>query len=154
MTIKTCPKCEKTKNLESFGMRRDGRPTGICKKCAAKNTKDWREKNPERKRESQRTWEKNNPDRVRHHSLMRRYGISLEERKALGNRCYICGTKYDLHVDHDHRTGEVRGILCRRHNLGLGQFNDDPIMLLRAVDYLMGTLRDLIVLTVKERFIK
>jgi hypothetical protein len=114
----------------------------------------WKEKNPERSKAIARSWEKNNPDKVKNNVLKRRYGITLDERNAMGDRCYICGSQYDLHVDHDHRTGKVRGILCRRHNLGLGHFDDDPLMLLRAVDYLMGTLQDFIVLKVKEKFME
>ncbi len=55
-----------------------------------------------------------------------------------GNTCAVCvqvGVER-RHVDHDHRTGEVRGILCVNCNGGLGQFRDDPAVLRRAADYL------------------
>lgn len=72
-----------------------------------------------------------------------KYGLTLEqieEMAALG--CAICGTTdwpghhNRPHVDHDHDTGEVRGILCSECNTGLGKFKDDPVLLARAVDYL------------------
>lgn len=80
--------------------------------------------------------------------LMRKYGITQADYDALlaaqGGGCALCGktaaeqTRYTefLHVDHDHVTGRVRGLLCDQHNLLLGRFNDDPALLRRAADYL------------------
>lgn len=76
----------------------------------------------------------------------RTYGISSEEYKALyasqGGRCAICrratGAARRLAVDHNHKTGEVRGLLCKPCNrYGLGMFaRDDPEVFDRAADYL------------------
>lgn len=84
--------------------------------------------------------------------MRRKYGIGHADYdrmlKAQGGGCALCGkrpeeqarySKY-LHVDHNHDTGEVRGLLCDQHNLLLGRFNDDPVLLRRAVDYLEGVL--------------
>jgi len=73
------------------------------------------------------------------------YGISPEDYlrifAAQGGRCGICRNKprtIRFAVDHDHKTGEVRGILCKRcnHDL-LGGGHDDVMMLFRAIQYLL-----------------
>jgi Autographiviridae endonuclease VII len=75
------------------------------------------------------------------------YGLSLEEYNALlalqNGVCAICEEKSDrtLCVDHCHLTRLVRGLLCRRCNLGLGYFRDDPRLLLKAVLYLRHARR-------------
>lgn len=53
--------------------------------------------------------------------------------------CAICGkwvTEREANVDHCHRSGKVRGLLCRDCNLGLGNFKDDPALLALAIKYL------------------
>jgi recombination endonuclease VII len=83
----------------------------------------------------------------RHYHLVRRYGVSAAQVAAWiesqGGVCPICLTGLDgkAHVDHDHETGEVRGILCFNCNGGLGQFGDNVRRLQRAIDYLRGELQ-------------
>jgi len=60
-------------------------------------------------------------------------------------KCKICGSKLGtillgkLNIDHDHKTGKVRGLLCRSCNMGLGSFKDNLILLRSAVKYLEET---------------
>ena|SRR3990167_6211218 len=61
--------------------------------------------------------------------IMRRYGLTKEEsaslmRKRLESDCEICGSKYKLHIDHDHSSGRIRGILCFRCNTVLAAMED------------------------------
>lgn len=59
--------------------------------------------------------------------------------EAQGGMCAVCVQPLSIsksHVDHDHGTGGVRGILCFNCNGGLGQFKDDPERLRRAAQYL------------------
>jgi hypothetical protein len=80
--------------------------------------------------------------------LKRRYGITLDQFNRLlaaqGGHCVFCeATKeksgHRLAVDHDKKTGRVRGILCRRHNSALGTLGDTPEALEKVMEYLRGT---------------
>lgn len=65
--------------------------------------------------------------------------IAVLEVRQCG-RCAICATpvtrERGLQVDHCHKSGDVRGLLCAACNLGLGQFRDDPKLLQAAIEYL------------------
>lgn len=71
-------------------------------------------------------------------NLKYRYNMNLEQREAMGQRCAICGREDRPVVDHDHRTGRIRGILCHRCNIALGHLGDSPNRLLSAVMYLLA----------------
>jgi hypothetical protein len=61
------------------------------------------------------------------------------ELAAQGGGCAICGRppteSRQLDIDHDHRTGEVRGLVCNPCNQGLGLFRDDPFLIMAAATY-------------------
>ena len=71
--------------------------------------------------------------------LKRKYGMTIEQYDAMleaqGGGCFICGRPpredISLHVDHDHSTGKVRGILCFCCNNALADFQEDPALLRR-----------------------
>jgi hypothetical protein len=73
--------------------------------------------------------------------LRHRYGIGgaefVELVRAQGGRCLICGRLDPQHVDHDHVTGQIRGVLCFNCNGGVGQFADDPERRFAAAAYLL-----------------
>jgi hypothetical protein len=85
-------------------------------------------------------------NRVRHKQVKRpdrsRPAIPIavfnEMKKAQRGRCAICRrtSKRELHIDHCHKTGKVRGLLCSACNPALGAFKDDPKLLMAAVRYL------------------
>jgi hypothetical protein len=79
------------------------------------------------------------PEGRRKRHLRETYGITPEEEKRLREAqeglCPICGSPAQV-VDHCHTTGRVRGLLCHKCNRGLGHFMDNPVMLVRALEYL------------------
>jgi hypothetical protein len=85
-----------------------------------------------------------NPEVAFRAMLKYRYGLSLERWAEMlaeqGGRCAICRVRPTeekrLSVDHDHETGENRGLLCQECNLGLGKFRDNTVRLRAAADYL------------------
>ena len=160
---KRCRVCGKTKPLDDFyrmaGMR-DGYRSE-CKRCNLDARAERYRANPEKEIERVRAWQRANPDKVRaaderarqsgrkqlsnrRSHLKRKFGLTLEDYErmleAQGGGCFICGTPPpdggSLHVDHDHETGTVRGLLCFTHNNALGDFDDDPALLRAALRYL------------------
>lgn len=126
-----CRDCKETKYIAIMSK---SHPT-ICRPCARARMRAWIEANPTR-------WE-----RARRKShLKKRYGITVDDYNAMldaqGGGCAICGgaqadgRDFRLHVDHDHETGRVRGILCGSCNRGLGNLGDDPDRCEAAAKYL------------------
>ncbi len=72
--------------------------------------------------------------------LKKNYGLTPEQDAALGDTCAVCLrgklSGGNRHVDHDHVSGRVRGVLCRRCNTGIGMLGDSLIGVLRAAEYL------------------
>ena len=82
-------------------------------------------------------------------SYMALYGLSKEDylllKKEQNNSCALCGRHEDmvkrgLVVDHDHTTGELRGLLCNDCNTSLGKLGDNEVGLTRALRYVKGEL--------------
>lgn len=95
----------------------------------------------ERRPLTERAYRESHREQIRAAERKRMYGLTLEQYEAMieaqGGKCAICGKHMEKpHVDHDHMTGEVRGLLCRRCNLALGIFGEDISILRAAVRYL------------------
>jgi hypothetical protein len=103
----------------------------------------------ERKNRIQREHRQKRPDLYKGYSLKKGYGISLETYNEMleqqGHVCAICGKPEQivakgrikaLAVDHNHATGEVRGLLCQACNKALGLLQDDVSLFTKSIQYL------------------
>jgi hypothetical protein len=112
-------------------------------------------KSKEEIREYKRQWSVANKEKIKQYIInskqqrrklkLKHYGITPEQYNEIFNRqkgkCAICGKpqtelKKRLHIDHNHITGEIRGLLCFNCNLILGMSNDNSEQLRNAADYL------------------
>jgi hypothetical protein len=162
--VKPCKKCGETKPLSEFyraaGMR-DGYRSE-CKVCHLAQQKLWYQANRQRAIASVKRWQQENKERLHEYRRGYRRRRKVEERNAYlpctfgmsnadydtllagqAGGCAICGKRpgtISLHVDHDHESGEVRGLLCVGCNNALGQFKDSVELLARASSYVFGDL--------------
>jgi hypothetical protein len=87
------------------------------------------------------------PQSLRKNQLKWKYGLTLDQYDELftqqGDKCVICGgvnkNGKRLFVDHDHKTGKIRGLLCSQCNTMFGMAGDNPQILANAIEYLKGT---------------
>ena len=108
-----------------------------CKPCHSKKVNDHKKRV---------NYQSPNQDfHYRSWSLKTRYGITESQYNEMlasqNNRCAICETPADkqdrlMAVDHCHKTGVIRGLLCNSCNLGIGSFRDNPRLLQGAISYL------------------
>lgn len=63
---------------------------------------------------------------------------SPEQSKAWREKNKEHISQYSAHIDHDHKTGEVRGIICNRCNMGIGHLGDNPEIVKKALKWLGG----------------
>lgn len=96
------------------------------------SAKAWAKRNPEKARENATQYRKSahGSRKRQEHSLLSRYGISLAEFDRLvasqGGHCASCGRSgKQLVIDHSHRTGKVRGLICQRCNVLIGYMERD-----------------------------
>lgn len=128
---------------EKYGHTLRYKKGNSCVECQRLKTEDPEVKKA-RKAASER--HRNNPSNtIKLRYLKLRYGLTVEQFKAMevaqGGLCKICrrpprGRWDRLHVDHDHVTGEVRGLLCNNCNMVLGRVLDSIEILEAAIEYL------------------
>lgn len=144
---KSCTHCKEVKPLYDYHSdkyAKDGK-RWICKKCAEKQRRELYRKDPQKYRNLRKNFYYKNLEESRKKAILSNkksfYGLEPEAFKEMvrsqNSKCLICSRSSDkLHVDHDHKTKEIRGLLCLQCNVGLGMFGDNPIVLQSALDYL------------------
>lgn len=136
--VKRCTDCKTIKPVEEFANQRttSGYWTrgSICQPCRSRRMREWNAKH--------------STGKLLNGNLIKSHGITLAEYNAIlaaqGGVCAICGLpplntnkrNRRLSVDHCHDCGANRKLLCSRCNNGIGCFNDDPKLLLKAIEYL------------------
>jgi hypothetical protein len=94
-------------------------------------------------RAKNKAWRDSNPIQMSDLKRKYRYGLTVEDYRSMLDaqnwECLGCSVSFTMkspHVDHDHTTGKVRGLLCRRCNSALGMAKDDPNILRSLIAYL------------------
>jgi hypothetical protein len=130
-----CIKC-KRENVKHQGH-------GLCSRCYMREF----ESRPETK---ERIAKRRNSIEYKEHCkkylLQRNYGLTIEDKNKIiesqSGLCPIClralGINQGIHIDHDHVTGKIRGILCLNCNVAMGHFHDSIPTLKNAIKYLEG----------------
>jgi Tfp pilus assembly major pilin PilA len=155
--MKKCLHCCVEKDATQFYSEK----SNVCKACKIKQANEWGsknkdkvkeyrrksfERNPEAVRASKKKWADANKDKIVNKRLKHLFGITLEDYEELLEAqqfsCAICGvsecsTGKNFAVDHNHETGEIRGLLCKKCNTGLGIFRDSPALIGNAYQYLI-----------------
>lgn len=149
--MKECSKCKAIKNIERFSPSKTSKSgyKSWCKDCENADRRRHYYENKERLLVKAKIWRKDNPELVkeikRKTVLKTNYGITIEQWNALllkqNDCCAICVKHYSefktrFAVDHCHKTGKVRGLLCMHCNQALGKFEDSIENLESAIDYL------------------
>lgn len=131
-----------------------------CRVCGAKHAPHYKASSGQRCVTCHKTYQREYRRRVekgvrlvnkdKKYAMKKRYGITAQDFDAMGKRqgwaCASCGVRFDLsqralgpNIDHCHKTGVVRGLLCNGCNRALGFINDNPATARKLADYLERT---------------
>lgn len=133
MDIQICKCCGFAKSLIDYEWADNRpRPRTTCKQCRYKKRDIKKENSAQKEYKKQHYLKRKHIIRQSWERAV--YGASKED---IGiSECIICGSIKRLCIDHCHKTGNIRGILCSKCNTGLGMFRDSPELLIKASMYL------------------
>jgi len=138
--FKKCGACKIIK-LESNFYVQNGVLSSHCKPCYVSRVNGYKKKT------GYKATKEKSAEYYRKNILKARYGITPEQYEEMAisqnYKCAICEVHADklskkLAVDHDHKTGNIRGLLCSACNIGIGNLKDDVEIVRKAVNYLMS----------------
>lgn len=125
--MKVCARCKEEKPVEDYRSSKS-----YCTPCFKAYRKEWRAINQDKVRESNAKY-----------YYLGRYEASFEQKKTQlekqDGKCALCANSLTIlksHWDHNHTTGQLREVLCRSCNMGIGLFKEDVGRLKAAIAYL------------------
>jgi len=151
--MKRCCHCREYRDESEFGLNKSNKDgyQETCKKCR----KEYRLKNSDKIKESKKiyyyknrdkllkiskTYRNSNKGKVKEYQLKYKYNIDKIQydflMKKANYKCEICGSIKKLHIDHNHRTDKIRGILCSKCNISIGLVDENLIILSNMLQYL------------------
>lgn len=157
---KFCTQCKTSLPLENFANNKNSKSSKnyYCKMCDNIRSREYFRNNRELKRAYQAKYREKNREKIREtcrgkyeqsyiQQVKSKYGISAEDYYNIldhqRDSCLVCLKlfTYDSksnkpHIDHDHKTGKVRGILCNHCNAALGQARDSIPILKNMIKYI------------------
>lgn len=151
-----CKVCCNERRIKQYADNRDQAISDAAKwkrenrERVNKIEKEDREKYPEKYKKWQKDFRDKHRERLQKQAVCRNVGLAVIDYEkmliAQDNKCAICRCEETrvlrekvmrLCIDHDHKTGRIRGLLCHNCNSGLGKFGDSPDLLTLAAIYLM-----------------
>lgn len=143
--MKKCTVCKEIKDLNSFSKRSeayDGKRSE-CKTCNTKASINYQKRHPEKIKVINKRWRDKHKEKLAIMRIGYKYGVSPEEYQSMLDEqngvCAVCFKpehRRGLSVDHCHKTGKVRGLLCSTCNMAIGLLKDDTKIFNRVVEYL------------------
>lgn len=151
-----CASCLTT-DESKFYLPKAGKRSRYCKECNREQCRKWYAQNKERVRQRTNTPEHREKSRTTYYHLgnhwekhiRRAFGwTAADYDSALSKQGGVCGIckgppdKVHFCIDHCHKTGVIRGLLCSRCNRSMGAFSDSPEMIQTVKEYLERSLSD------------
>lgn len=145
--VNDCKRCGKSKPLIEFYKRLD--KEARCKTCVSEIRKQSYSSDPEKVKARVKKYRIENPEKIRDCKLRQAYGVGLNyfqaKLKKQGGACGACkrnvksvwrGKEVNMALDHNHETGEPRGVLCIKCNRALGLLEDDQEIISGLLSYI------------------
>lgn len=141
---KYCPTCKQVKNLSEFStMKTRSGVASHCKKCTSEWGKKYGKTNEGRQK--RKALYQKHKEKQLDQKMRKKFGISLQEYEVMldkqGRKCMICGRTPEengkaLAIDHDHKTGKNRALLCSSCNICIGFIEKNALNISKIATYL------------------